>query len=96
MGISGRNFKKRDKQAGEKALERHLSNVRLWGLKGHEKIGVLPTTMTSTLKCAHSKALESGCLSRFYVPPFVTMQSHGDRSDNHRLPFRSYGRGVWI
>ena len=41
MGMGGRNCKKQDGQTGEKALERNLSNVRLGGLQGHERIAFL-------------------------------------------------------
>jgi hypothetical protein len=81
MGKSGRNSEKRDRQTGEKALDLPARsrlgegraqplNHETQGLQVHEKIDILASTiMTYSLKRAHSKALESGCLVRFSPPP---------------------------
>jgi len=46
-------------------------NNETLGIQCPEKIGFPVTrTVTHNLKWAHSKALESGCLLRFYAPPF--------------------------
>jgi hypothetical protein len=38
-------------------------------------------TMTSNLKRAHSKVLESGCLVRSYLPPFDYDMLSGGRGE---------------
>ena len=68
MGISG--SKKRDTQTGEKALETSPFHYETRGVRGRERIDIFLTTLTSNLKRAHTKALECGCLSRSYLPPF--------------------------
>ena len=87
MEIHGRNPKKRDRQAGEKALDLPARSrfgegrtqpftYGTRGLRDHERIDLLvATTMTSNLKCAHSKALESACLFRFPYLRSITTQS---------------------
>ena len=81
LGKGAEDSGKRNRQAGEKALDlparsrfgegraEPLNNY-IQRLQSHERIAFPETkTITPNLKCPHSKALELDCLFRPFTPP---------------------------